>query len=60
MIIFDDHPSRYEARMKKKRRRELAPYMRNVSLKVGPPETTLKPVRVLDDILADDFSINHY
>lgn len=54
MIIFYDHPTRYEARMEKKRKRELAPYKRNVSLKVGPPETTLEPVRVLDDILADD------
>jgi hypothetical protein len=60
MIIFDDHPTRYEARMEKKRRRELAPYKRNVSVKVVPPETTLEPVRVLDDILVDDFSINHY
>jgi hypothetical protein len=25
MIIFDDIPTRYEARMEKKRRRELAP-----------------------------------
>jgi hypothetical protein len=25
MIIFDDHPTRYEARMEKTRRRELAP-----------------------------------
>jgi hypothetical protein len=54
MTIFDDHPTRYEARMKKKRKRELAPYKRNVSLKVGPPETTLEPVRVFDDILAHD------
>jgi len=54
MIIFYDHPTRYEARMEKKKKRELTPYKRNVSLKVGPPETTLELVRVLDDILADD------
>ena len=54
MIIFDDIPTRYEARMDKKRRRELAPYKRNVSQKVGPPETELEPFRVLDDILIDD------
>jgi hypothetical protein len=54
LIIFDDHPTRYEARMEKKRRRELAPYKRNVSVKLGPPETTVKPVKVLDNILADD------
>jgi hypothetical protein len=54
MIIFYDHPTRYEARMEKKRKRELTPYKRNVSLKVGPPETTLEPVRVVDDVLADD------
>jgi len=54
MIIFDDHPTRYEAMMDKKRKRELAHYKRNVSLKVGPPETTLEPVRVSDDILVDD------
>ena len=54
MIIFYDHPTRYEARMEKKRKRELTPYKRKVSLKVGPPETTLEPVRELDDILADD------
>jgi len=54
MIIFDDIPTRYEARVDKKRRRELAPYKRNVSQKVGPPETELEPFRVLDDILIDD------
>jgi hypothetical protein len=36
--------------MEKRRTRELAPYKRNVSLKLGPPETELEPVRVLDDI----------
>jgi hypothetical protein len=56
MIIFDDIPTRFEARMDKKRRRELAPYKRNVSQKVGPPETELEPFRVLDDILVDDNS----
>jgi hypothetical protein len=29
MIIFDDLPKKFEARMEKKRRRELAPYNRN-------------------------------
>jgi hypothetical protein len=48
MIIFDDIPTRYEARMDKKRRIELAPYKRNVSQKVGPPETELEPFQVLD------------
>jgi len=54
MIIFDGTPTRFEAIMEKKRRRELAPYKRNVSLKVGPPKTELEPVQVLQDILADD------
>jgi hypothetical protein len=54
MIIFYDHPTRYEARIEKKRKKELTPYKRNVSLKVGSPETALEPVRVLDDILACD------
>jgi hypothetical protein len=40
--------------MDKKRRRELAPYKRNVSQKVGPPITELEPFRVLDDILVDN------
>jgi hypothetical protein len=48
MIIFSDLPERFEARVEKKRRRELAPYKRNFSLKVGPsPETELEPIRVL-------------
>jgi len=34
MIIFDDHPTRYEARMEKKRKRALAPYKRNVLLRL--------------------------
>jgi hypothetical protein len=54
MIIFDDLPTRFEARMEKKRRREPAPYKRNVSQKLGPPETELEPVIVLDDIIVDD------
>jgi hypothetical protein len=40
--------------MEKKRRRVLPPCKRNVSLHVGPPETELEFVRVLEDILADD------
>jgi hypothetical protein len=53
-LIFDNTPTLHEVRVEKKRKRELAPYKRNVCVRSGPPETMLEPVRVLDGLLQDD------
>ncbi len=36
-LIFDNIPTQHEVRVEKKRKRELAPYKRNVSVRSGPP-----------------------
>jgi hypothetical protein len=53
-LILDNIPSLHEARVDKKRRREAAPYKRNVSINFGPPETMLQPVHILEGLLQDD------
>jgi hypothetical protein len=41
-IFFDDIPTKYEQKSRKKRERELTPYKRNVSVKYSMP-TVLVP-----------------
>ena len=53
-LIFNNIPTQHEVRVEKKRKREVAPYKRNVSVRSGPPETMLEPVRVLEGLLQDD------
>jgi len=53
-LIFDNIPTQHEVRVEKKRKREVAPYKRNVSVRSGPPKTMLEPVRVLEGLLQDD------
>jgi len=53
-LIFDNIPTQHEVRVEKKRKREVTPYKRNVSVHSGPPETLLEPVRVLEGLLHDD------
>jgi hypothetical protein len=53
-IIFDDVPTKFEQRMKKRRQRELTPYKRNFSVRYATPTTNLVPQLVLNQLLADD------
>jgi hypothetical protein len=42
-IFFDDKPTKYEQKSRKKREQELTPYKRNVSVKYSMPTTVLVP-----------------
>jgi hypothetical protein len=53
VIIFDDVPTAYEARAAKRRKRELTPYKRNLSMEYGTPTTNLEHVPHLECILQD-------
>ena len=53
-FIFDDVPTKFEEKMKKRRQRELTPYKRNVSVRYGRPTTALVPQPVLNNLLADE------
>ncbi len=53
MIIFDDVPTASEARAAKKRKRELTPYKRNLSVVYGTPTTKLEHIPALKRILQD-------
>jgi len=59
-LIFDNPPTLHDIRVDKKRRREAAPYKRNVSMCSGPPETMLEPVHVLEGLLHEIMSRAHY
>ena len=52
-IIFDDVPTASEARVAKKRKRELTPYKRNLSVEYGRPTTNLEHIPHLERILQD-------
>jgi len=52
-FLLDDIPTAREKRLAKKRKRALAPYKRNVSVRYGPPTTNLLPKKRLEDILQD-------
>jgi hypothetical protein len=41
-LILDNVPTLHEVRVDKKRRREAAPYKRNVCMHIGPPERMLQ------------------
>ena len=49
LCIFVDVPTKFEEKMKKKRR-ELTPYKRNVSVRYGRPTTALVPQPVLNNL----------
>ncbi len=53
VIIFDDVPMAYEARAVKRRKHELTPYKRNLSMEYGTPTTNLEHVPHLERILQD-------
>jgi hypothetical protein len=53
LIIFDDVPTASEARAAKKRKCELTPYKRNLSVVYGTPTTELEHIPVLELILQD-------
>jgi hypothetical protein len=53
VIIFDDVPTAYEARAAKRRKHELTPYKRNLSMVYGTPTTNLEHVPHLERILQD-------
>jgi hypothetical protein len=53
-LIFDNIPTQHKVRVEKKRKHEVTPYKQNVSVRSGPPETMLEPVRVLEGLLHDD------
>jgi hypothetical protein len=62
-LIFNNIPTQHEVRVEKKRKREVTPHKRNVSVRSGPPETMLEPVRVLDVLLHDDnceYMLDHF
>ena len=52
-VLFDDVPTKWEKRMAKKRKRELTPYKRNVSVRYSRPTSALEPVNMLQHILND-------
>jgi hypothetical protein len=53
MIIFDDVLTASEARAAKKRKHELTPYKRNLSVVYGTPTTELEHIPALERILQD-------
>jgi len=53
MIICDDVPTASESRAAKKRKRELSPYKRNLSVVHGTPTTELEHIPALECILQD-------
>jgi hypothetical protein len=53
MIIFDDVPTASEARATKKRKHELIPYKRNLSVVYGTSTTELEHIPALERILQD-------
>jgi len=53
MIIFGDVPTASEARAAKKRKRELTPYKRNISVVYSTPTTELEHIPALECILQD-------
>ena len=53
VLLFDDVPTSSEARAAKRRRRELTPYKRNLSMEYGTPTTNLEHVPHLERILQD-------
>jgi hypothetical protein len=59
-IIFDDVPTKFEQRMRKRREHELTPYKRNLSVQYGPPTTELVPQPVLDRLLLDEIRHSMY
>ena len=52
-ILFDDIPTKYEQKSRKKREWEITPYKRNVSVKYLTLTTVPVPQWVLDDLLLD-------
>ena len=53
-IVFDDVPTKYEERMKKRRQRELTHYKRNLSVRYATLTTNLVPQFVLNQLLVDE------
>jgi hypothetical protein len=53
VLLFDDVPTASEARAAKRRRSELTPYKRNLSMEYGTPTTNLEHVPHLEHILQD-------
>ena len=53
LIVFDDVPTASEARAAKKRKRELTPYKRNLSVVYGTPTTELEHIPALERIFQD-------
>jgi hypothetical protein len=54
VINLDDTPTIFESRLEKKRKREQAPYKRNVSARLEMLETIFEPVHVLDDLMVNE------
>jgi hypothetical protein len=52
-IIFDDVPTASEARAAKRRKHELTPYKRNLSVEYGRLTTNLEHIPHLEHILQD-------
>jgi hypothetical protein len=52
-FMLDDIPTAREKRLAKKRKRVLAPYKRNVSVRYGPPTNNLVPRNRLEEVISD-------
>ncbi len=52
-IFFDDVPTKFEQRMRKRKERELTPYTKNLSVQYGPLTSELVPQPMLDRLLLD-------
>ena len=58
-LIFDDVQTLHEKRLSLKRKRELAPYKRNVVPRADTPTTVLQPVHMLHHVLSDYCKVLH-
>ena len=52
-ILFDDVPTKFEQKSRKKRERELTPYKRNLSVRYEMPTTNIILQPVLNHLLTD-------
>jgi hypothetical protein len=53
-IFLDSIPTLFEKRMAKKRKREMAPYNRNVSMRYDTPTLDLVLQPILENVFADE------